>query len=804
MALTREELARLVELQAARQGVDPALARAVAHQESGFDPAARSPKGALGVMQLMPGTAKDLGVDPLDVSQNIAGGVKYLAQLSQRYGGDRERTLAAYNAGPGAVEKFRGVPPFPETRGYVATILRTLGPAEAEAADLSSADATRLEALKAERARRAASAPVSTPADAAATVQGMRQRQAEPPSDLTVDIEKPSPPENWQAALQGIPPLDARAATDLLAARSPLPSAGEQARTLGAIAVPMVTGTGGAIAGGALGGPAGAFAGGVAGGVYGSRLNTQLGLTPPEAPLMDTVLGPVYPSDAINIGVPLAARALAPVAAKVGNALSSTLRPAAQRLVDLGERWGVRLSVGDITGRGIIPKTETLLESVPGVGAQGFRERGQQAIRQAGETYTAAQRQAMIDTPWRNLAQLQRAAGQQTARGTAARALLAEIDNAGDDWGRVIQASGKLNLFQDRLRAEQLYDRVERLAAPLGNVRVTQTLRAIDDAVADVQGAVLPSTEVQREVGGLLQRAREAIATVPTGPLPDTSYARMRRLRSDLGDMQRTATEPLTARYLGQVKSALENDLAAFTTGSGVPALQQAQRQADQFYRTRVVRYREGALARAIERDLPDEIYRKFVQQGKGDRATEFYGGLDARGQSAVRYGMAQEAIEAATSGGTDLFSPAKFAQSLRRAEEASGVFFQGQARWELNGLRHLMEHSKRFGQFAENPPTGNRLVQGGIIGGVLWNPALAAQLFGSAKGAQWLFMTRPGRNLLLAASDLQPGSSALTRHLDRALRSPALAPLVAGGQAGARAQGEPPPGVMPGGDTAP
>lgn len=100
-------------------GVDPGLALSVAHAESNLDPAALSPKGAVGVMQLMPGTASDMGVDPHDVHQNIIGGVKYLKTLSDKYGGDHRLIAAGYNAGPGAVDKHGGVPPFAETQAYV-------------------------------------------------------------------------------------------------------------------------------------------------------------------------------------------------------------------------------------------------------------------------------------------------------------------------------------------------------------------------------------------------------------------------------------------------------------------------------------------------------------------------------------------------------------------------------------------------------------------------------------------------------------------------------------------------------------
>lgn len=108
---------------AVRHRVDPRFADAVAKIESGYDAHAVSPKGAVGVMQLMPNSAKKLGVNPWDYRQNIEAGVRYLRWLLERYKGDVRRTLAAYNSGTGAVELYGGIPPYQETRAYVDSVL---------------------------------------------------------------------------------------------------------------------------------------------------------------------------------------------------------------------------------------------------------------------------------------------------------------------------------------------------------------------------------------------------------------------------------------------------------------------------------------------------------------------------------------------------------------------------------------------------------------------------------------------------------------------------------------------------------
>jgi soluble lytic murein transglycosylase-like protein len=152
-----------IDAAAQRHNVDPALLKALIKHESGFNPSARSPAGAMGLTQLMPGTARSLGVtDPMDPAQSIEGGAKYLRQQLDRFRGDERLALAAYNAGPGAVQRFGGVPPYAETQNYVRKVMATAQEYRSQALGASPAVASSLPLPTAAPAPAAPPAPTAS------------------------------------------------------------------------------------------------------------------------------------------------------------------------------------------------------------------------------------------------------------------------------------------------------------------------------------------------------------------------------------------------------------------------------------------------------------------------------------------------------------------------------------------------------------------------------------------------------------------------------------------------------------------
>jgi hypothetical protein len=216
------------------------------------------------------------------------------------------------------------------------------------------------------------------------------------------------------------------------------------------------------------------------------------------------------------------------------------------------------------------------------------------------------------------------------------------------------------------------------------------------------------------------------------------------------------------------VKNAIEGDLTDFTQKSGIPEIQRAAKVADDYYKTARAPYKDQMLAAAANDKEPDQIFQRFIQAGKGDRAQRFYDALDPKGQAAVRYKIVASAVDKATNEGTGVFSPQKYFTAMTKVKDATRVFFQGAGEEEIDGFNNLMAHVTRAGQFAENPPTGQRLVNGLATAGTIMNPVLGAKVAAVAALSKTLFTTDQGKAFLLAASKLPPGSVKLASLLNQ------------------------------------
>lgn len=409
-------------------------------------------------------------------------------------------------------------------------------------------------------------------------------------------------------------------------------------------------------------------------------------------------------------------------------AAAGAIDPSKEELLRQSEKFDVPLTYADVRGGGI-SRIDPMLESVPIVGQGAFRVTQQTKAQKAAELFS------------RDLS-----------------------DKIPGDWESVARTSLTRRLDALKRRATILYDRVASKADPLGALATPKTLQKIDDLISQEGLAVMPD-----------ERLMATLTKMKEGLAKGGNFSQLRDFRSNLSSMIEdyyTGSNALIGeRGVGKLQAlrqSLNNDMADFATQKGGDILG-AWKTADAFYKTKVIPFRDEALLRHLAKETdPTASYRLFLSAAK-QKPDVIYSSLGSGGKAAIRSGMVKDALEGAMS--EKGFSPAKFAKALEGRQNEIGVFFKGADKAEINGLTRLMRHAERAGQYAENPPTGNRLLPwliGGAVGvGALTSPKTVAVAGSGVYLLNKLMTSRAGKEYLLAASRVEPGSKAMQQLID-------------------------------------
>jgi len=437
------------------------------------------------------------------------------------------------------------------------------------------------------------------------------------------------------------------------------------------------------------------------------------------------------------------------------NVIKNNIQKPAQEIMNAGDEFGIRTSVGDVGRNPHIQRAEVEMEKIPILGTSGFRNAQHTEIKSAAERLLSKFKQNLSSTEFKSLNNIQNAA----ASGDKNAQRIVGIINNADDTGKVLQAAAEVKSWRASNIASQMYNRVEALA---GNLRVptSNTVQAIDNVIAG-DSKVVPNDRLLNELTSIREKLSD--------PTINVNFSELRNARSRLGELvDQWGREGESTAGLTAIRNSIDQDMSDFALSSGKPELINAFKNANGFYRNWQTG-RDKALANSMRSQTPDQIYNTFIKVGQGDKAKNFYRNLDPKGQAALRFEMINKAIEKASNESKGVFSPAKFALEFERISKPYENIFSGSDKTQMDSFLKLMRHVERAGQYAENPPTGNRVAPLLMIGGTLANAALAAKTATAIGIANVLFTTKAGQRLLLASKELPVGSEKLTNILNMA-----------------------------------
>jgi hypothetical protein len=451
------------------------------------------------------------------------------------------------------------------------------------------------------------------------------------------------------------------------------------------------------------------------------------------------------------------------VAKKVGDGITKAVNikqgrmvPGAKEIDDLGKQFGVKTTVGDIGKNPLIQKSEVAMESIPLVGTSKLRQTQQVQVKDAATKVLDSLKTKLDDVDYKAIPKIQSAAN---AGDVNAARIMKVVNDAGDDTGKILQAAAEIKNWRGKRVASQMYDRVQNLAGD-GAIAPNKTVQKIDDIIAN-DSKVIPSKELQGELLGIRKTLTDANIR--------KDFREMRAVQSRLGELtDEWGRQGKSTSAFTQIKTAIDDDLLDFAQSSGNTKLLGELKKANALYK-QLQDGKDKAFANALRSAEPDQVFNQFMKAGKGDKAANFYKNLDPKGQAALRYQMAENAFDKAWDPNKEVFSPAKFAQEFERMSAPYGNIFKGADKAQMDGFVKLMRHVERAGQYAENPPTGNRLVGIAFGLGAGVNPTLAAQGAGVSAIAKVLFTTEAGKRILLAAKDVPPNSPQMANLLMQA-----------------------------------
>jgi hypothetical protein len=344
-----------------------------------------------------------------------------------------------------------------------------------------------------------------------------------------------------------------------------------------------------------------------------------------------------------------------------------------------------------------------------------------------------------------------------------------------DDLSVEVQKGLRRKLQALKRVKEQLYKRASERLDPVGTVGVGGFNRRFAEIRNEIDrlGPTVTNPDLRKMLDELY-----------TGK-PRGNFSTMMALSDELGSRisgyykgQNATIGKRGVGYLRDLKDQLDQDIAAFADEFGGPEGSRAFKQADEFYKKHLVPFKEPGFRDLVRTGEPEKAWKYLTGQGTiPSRSQRMFNSLDEKGRATVRYGLLKEAYTNARSPQGN-FSPAKFATYLDENEAAVKQFFKGAELAEIQGFKNLMRQVERAGAYAENPPTGQRLLLPLLFGSGMYSVKVPAMAVSAGLGTRILFQTDRGRDLLVQLAKAKPGSreayataNSVARYLTSAVR---------------------------------